>query len=120
MTEQLDPGLLEMFARPAPEVEDVEFTAGVVAKTRSLKYRVLSGLVLVVLAILLSAWLLAIPVQEFIQLVARAITTPLYNLGDGWLGWALSPVNNVASVLVISARLLRVAWKRRLDASYQF
>ena len=60
---------------------------------------------------------LAVPLLEFAILVSNVLTQPLIDLGQGWLGLAFLPVNNPASVLVLSARVALTAWKKFTGAS---
>ena len=50
--------------------------------------------------------------------MAQALTTTLIDLGDGWLAWVFSPVNNIAALLVLFVKAIRVGRKRIIGASY--
>ena len=44
--------------------------------------------------------------------VAQGLAMPLFELGDYRLSWVFAPVNNIATLLVVIFKLVRVAWKR--------
>lgn len=116
-TEQRDPFLQSLFTAAGQELEGEAFSARVMARTRSLRYRVLTGGAALILAALSGAWLLlGVPLFEFAVLVSQALATPLFNLGEGWLALVLLPVNTVASVLVITLKGLRMLHKKIFGA----
>jgi hypothetical protein len=49
-----------------------------------------------------------------VQQVSLVFTISLFDLGDGWVAWALSPVNNIAGVLLLSVKAIRILRKRAL------
>ncbi len=118
MTDDRDPVLSSLFASSVVDKDDKEFTEHVVAKTRSLRYKIVAGLLAVVLVLVAIAWLLGLPFQETVQLITQGLTTKLVELGDGWLAWSLAPINNVASVLVLSLKAIRVLRKKIRSTSY--
>ena len=89
------------------------------AQTRGVRIRIVAGFACVTLMFAACAWYFAIP-QELAQLVAQVLTRSLIDLGDRWLAWVLAPVNNIGSLLVISAKAVRVAWKKVRGASYAY
>jgi hypothetical protein len=112
-SDQHDPFLQSLFAEAGPELEGEAFSARVMARTRSLRYLLLTGAAALVLAFLGGAWLLfGVPLFEFAVLISQALATPIFNLGEGWLALILLPVNTVASVLVIMFKALRTLQKR--------
>jgi len=117
MADGHDLNLQALFAETGPELDGDAFTENVLAGTRRLVYRVAAvaaGLVLVFLA---CAWLFAIPVQHFAFLLTDILARTLVDLGDGWLAWIFTPVNNVAGLLVLCAKMARMAWKRLIRRS---
>jgi hypothetical protein len=119
MTEQRDPLLQSLFAEAEQHLEGEALTTRVLARTRRARYLLLGGAGAAVLAALAITWLLfGIPLFEFAVLVASLLTTPLVELGEGWLALALLPVNTVASVLILSLRAMRVFHKKIVGASF--
>ena len=117
MTDDRDPRLQALFAEAQHALDGETFTARVMARSRFLRYRALSlwgGMAFVLAA---GAWYLAIPL-EVAQLLAQALTTTLIDLGDGWLAWVFSPVNNIAALLVLFVKAIRVGRKRIIGAAY--
>jgi hypothetical protein len=117
MADDRDPRLQTLFADATPEFEADAFTARVMEKTRFLKYRLPASVIGIALVLAICALLLAPPLQEFAILVALGLTTALIDLGDGWIAWLFSPINTVGSLLIISAKAIRVFSKKVLGAS---
>lgn len=116
--DQRDPLLQELFAHAEQELAGEALTASVMAKTRRRRYRVLATLAGAVLLMLTATWLaFGVPLFEFALLVSMALTTPLVDLGEGWLALLLLPLNTVASLLLILLRGLRVAQRKLLSAA---
>ena len=118
MTDERDPVLSSLFARSVVDQNDKEFTEHVVAKTRSLRYKIVAGLACFALVLIAGAWALDLPIINIVQLVTQALATNLIELGDGWLAWILMPVNNVASVLILSLKAIRMLRKKIINTSY--
>jgi hypothetical protein len=107
-----------LFADATHELDGEAFTGDVMAKTRRLVYRVAAVIAGLVLALLFCAWWFAVPVRELSLLITQFLGTPLIDLGEGWLGWLATPVNNIAALSALSIKLLRVMWKKMVGASY--
>ncbi|MCP4048960.1 MAG: hypothetical protein GY732_23550 [Gammaproteobacteria bacterium] len=121
MTEHRDPVLQTLFAADQVDQTDQDaqaFTARVMTKTRKLIYQLVGALAAVVLALLVCVWVFAIPLQDVVQLVTQTVSATLFDLGDGWASWVFTPVNNIASLIVISLKAIRVVHKKVLSASY--
>ena len=117
MTDDRDPLLQTLFADAQQDLDGEAFSARVMVQTRNMRYRIAAGFFCFVMVLATGAWFLAIP-QELALLVAQVLTSALIDLGDSWVAWVLAPVNNIGSLLVISAKALRVAWKKIVGASY--
>jgi hypothetical protein len=117
-TDQRDPLLQALFADAEQELAGEALTARVMAKTRRRRYGVLAALAAGALLVLTATWLaFGMPLFEFAVLVSMALTTPLVDLGEGWLALLLLPLNTVAGVLLILLRGLRVAQRKLLSAA---
>ena len=118
MTDDREPILQAMFADAQHDLEGESFTAAVMQQSRFLKYRVLAPWVACATLILtVCVFYLAVPLQDFAQLVARGLTVRLFDPGDSWAAWLVSPVNNVGSLLVIGVKLARMLRKKIVRAS---
>ena len=117
MTEDRDPLLQQLFAEVQNDLDGEVFIGQVMTQTRRHSYRVIAAGVCATLILAACAWALAIP-QEFALLVAQGLSTTLVDLGDSWLAWIFSPVNNIASLLVLSLKGLRMGRKKYVSASY--
>ena len=51
-------------------------------------------------------------------LLAESLSTALVDLGESWWAVMIAPINSVASVLVLSAKALRMSVNRIRSASY--
>lgn len=118
MTERSDLDLQALFANATRDLEGEAFTGSVLAKTRRVVYQVIAAAIGLLLVLLISAWWLAVPVQELSVLITRFLGTPLIDLGEGWLGWIFTPVNNIAALFALSAKLIRMTWKKMVGTSY--
>lgn len=117
MTDDRDPLLEALFAEAQHDLDGEAFTAHVMAQTRFVRYRVFAPWIGVALMLAGGAWFLAIPL-EVAQLIAYGLTTTLIDLGDSWLAWSFSPVNNVAALLVLAVKAIRIGRKKIIGASY--
>jgi hypothetical protein len=111
MTDDRDPSIQNLFAEAEEELEAEVFTASVLVQARAFRYRIMAGWSLAALTLAFIAWLLDIP-QELPQLIAQSLTATLVDLGDSWLSWLFSPINNIASLIVLSVRALHVGMKK--------
>lgn len=122
-TDDRDPLLQTLFikseqvAESEQELDAEAFTARVMAGTRYVRYRTLAPWGAVALAVAAGAWYLGVPL-EIAQLVAQALTTTLLDLGEGWLAWVFSPINNVAALLALFVKALRTGRKKIRRLSY--
>ncbi len=117
MTDHRDPRLQALFAEPQQELAGEAFVTSVMNRTRFLKYRVTIPIIGALLVAAVAAWFFAIPL-ELVQFVSQGLAITLVDLGDGWMGWMVSPVNNPASLAVLSVKAIRIARKKILAASY--
>lgn len=120
MADGMNTHLQKLFDEAELDLDAGEFTAGVMARTHKLRNRIVAGGIGVALLAAVCIWLLALPVQKFSQLITQALAISLVDLGDGWLAWAFAPVNNIASLLVLSVKATRVAWKKIVGMSYGY
>jgi hypothetical protein len=113
MAELHDARLESLFAEAQHELEGEAITAQVMTRTRNRLFTLLGGGALLGLVVLLIGWyVFAGPLLEFALLVSEFLTNPLIDLGEGWLALVLMPINNLASIVVLTAKLSLVAWKK--------
>ena len=118
MTDHRDQLLQSVFAEARQELDGEALTAWVMAKTRNMSYMLMAGGIAAALVLLASAWLIfAIPLLEFAVLISQGLTMPLVDLGEGWLALVFLPVNNIASLLVITVKVVLMARKKIIGAS---
>lgn len=116
-SDERDPLLQTLFADAQQELTEETFTAKVMSRSRFSRYRVLIPWVGIALLLAAGAWFLGIPV-EVAQFVAQVLNTTLFELGEGWLAWTLAPVNNVAALVVIVVKAIRIGRRKIIGGSY--
>ena len=118
MTEYRDPTIEKLFREAQRELADEAITERVMAGTRQRLVRMAALALAGSVVVLLVAWyLFAGPLLEFAVLISQFLTNPLIDLGEGWLALVLLPINNIASILVLSTKLSLLAWKKLTGSS---
>jgi hypothetical protein len=118
MTEHRDPALAALFEQANRELEGEALTAQVMSRTRNRLAVMAGGAALLTVAALLVAWqVFAMPMLEFAVMVSQFLTNPLIDLGEGWLGLVFLPINNLASLFVLTARGVMLGWKKLTGTS---
>lgn len=118
MTDDRDPMLQALFAEARQELDGEAFTAQVMARSRVTGYRKAAGWLAAALVLVVCAGFLVMPLHELAGLLAQGLTTALIDLGDGWWSLVISPINSVASVLVLGFKVARMGMTRIRSASY--
>ena len=119
ITDYQDQLLQSAFAEARQDLEDETLTKRIMAKTRRVLYMLAAGVLTIAVVLITTVWLVfGMPLLEFAVLISQFLTMTLINLGEGWLALVLMPVNNIASVLVISAKAIHLGWKKILSASF--
>jgi hypothetical protein len=107
------------FAEARQNLDDEVFTARVMTRSRNLLYLLAGGAISLAFVILAGIWLtIGIPLLEFAVLISQVFTTALVDLGEGWLALVFMPVNNIASLFVLSGKAILMAWKKLISASF--
>ena len=119
MNDERDPILKALFAEAQHDLDDQAFTSLAMTRTRGREYRLLAYGISGVLIVAAGAWFFSIPL-EFAQLLAQALSTTLVDLGNSWLAFLLSPVNNIASLLLLGGKAIRIVRKKILRGSYAY
>ena len=71
----------------------------------------------VVVAVLIAWQVFSMPMLEFAVMVTQFLGKPLFDLGDGWLGFVFLPINNLASLFVLTAKGAMLGWKKLTGTS---
>ena len=107
------------FAEARQNLDDEVFTARVMTRSRNLLYLLAGGAISLAFVILAGIWLtIGIPLLEFAVLISQVFTTALVDLGEGWLALVFMPVNNIASLFVLSGKAILMVWKKLISASF--
>jgi len=119
MTNNQDQILQTVFAEARQDLDGTAFTARIMSRTRKLLYLLATGGIAIAALLLTGAWLIfGMPLLEFAMLISNALTTTLVDLGEGWLALVFMPINNIASLVIITARALHLGWKKVTGASF--
>ena len=117
MNNDRDALLQTLFAEANKELDGENFTGRVMAQTRSWRNRLIAGSASLLLLLLITTWVLNIPLFGFAQQVSLVFTISLFDLGEGWMAWAFAPVNNIWSLLIVGVKAMRVIRKKAIGAS---
>ena len=118
MTNNQDQLLQSVFAEARQDLRDEALTTRVMAKTRRVLYMLVAGTLSLVIVLLAGFWLIfGLPLLEFAVLISQFLTMTLIDLGEGWLALVFMPVNNIASLVVITVKAIHIGWKKVTGAS---
>jgi len=116
ITDNQDQLLQSVFAEARQDLEDEALTSQIMAKTRRLLFKLIAGVLSIAVVLLVGVWLIfGMPLLEFAVLISQFFTMTLIDLGEGWLALVFMPVNNIASLAVVSAKAIHLGWKKVLS-----
>lgn len=119
MTNNQDQLLQTVFAEARQDLDGTAFTARIMSRTRKFLYLLALGGIAVAGILLTGAWLIfGMPLLEFAVMISNVLTTTLIDLGEGWLALVFMPINNIASLVIITARAIHLGWKKISGASF--
>ena len=117
--ENQDQMLQSVFAEARQNLDGAAITARVMAKTRSLLYLLAAGVLSLAVILLAGAWLIfGLPLLEFAVLISQLLAMTLVDLGEGWLALVFMPVNNIASLFIVTAKAIHMGWKKIIGVSF--
>jgi hypothetical protein len=119
MKNNQDQLLQTMFAEARQDLDGEALTARIMAKTRRMLLLLAAGGISFGFVLLTGVWLIfGIPLLEFAVLISQVLTTALVDLGEGWLALVFMPVNNIASLVIITLRAIHLGWKKIIGGSF--
>lgn len=119
ITNNQDQLLQSVFAEARQDLDGEAITYRVMARTRRVLYMLAAGVLTIAVILVVGAWLtFGMPLLEFALLVSQFLTMTLIDLGEGWLALVFTPLNNIASLIIVSAKAIHLAWKKLLSASF--
>jgi hypothetical protein len=119
ITDQQDQLLQSVFAEARQDLDGEALTSQVMARTRRVLYKLAAGVLFIAVVIVTGAWLMfGMPLLEFAVLISQFLTMTLFELGEGWLALVFTPLNNIASLLVVGAKAIHLGWKKILSSSF--
>ena len=118
MTEDRDPFIQNLFAESQADIQDDEFTDAVMARVDGLKRRLLYLLLGSLAAFFACSLLFSWPILGMFTALTQFLSTEIFYIGDAAVAMFLSPINNIATFLVIVWRIVRFGWTRATQASY--
>ena len=111
--------LQSVFAEARQDLDGAAITARVMAKTRRQLYMIAAGVLSLAVALLAGTWLIfGLPLLEFAVLISQFLTMALVDLGEGWLALVFMPINNIASLFIVTAKAIHLGWKKLIGGSF--
>lgn len=120
MADDRNQNLQNLFTETGRELDGDVFTTQVLSQIYSRRHKVIAVAAGVMVILMAMVWMFSAPLQESVMLVAQGLATPLVDLGDYRLAWLFTPVNNLASLLVLIVKIIRIVRKRLGGASFAF
>jgi len=115
ITDNQDQLLQSVFAEARQNLDDEAITSRIMAKTRRVLYMLAAGVLSIAVVLAVGIWLIfGMPLLEFAVLISQFLTMTLIDLGEGWLALVFMPVNNIASLVVVTAKAIHLGWKKVL------
>jgi len=108
--------LQSLFAESKKELDADAFVLQVMNRTSLLQKKMVATIVTLALLLFLAGWMLDIPLA-IAELITEVITATLFDFGNNWVGWALSPINNIAGLCVIGWRIYLFGRRRIFSAT---
>ena len=118
MNEDRDPALQALFAEANDDLDPNPFTSNVMEHVSNRKVSLLIRVGAVLAALIAILVLLPVDLLSLSVLIVQGFATEIVSLGNGYAAWILAPINNVASVIVLSFKGVRMAIKRARTANY--
>ncbi|MDA1372751.1 MAG: hypothetical protein O2971_18620 [Proteobacteria bacterium] len=118
MNEERDPELQALFVDAQQDLQDEAFVARVMASTSKLKLRVFAGAIATAVIALVFAWLFSVPVIDLATIITQSLATQIIAIGDSSAAWLLAPVNNLATLIVVIFKGVRMGLNKARNASY--
>lgn len=119
ITDNQDQLLKSVFAEARQDLDGEALTSKIMAKTRRVLFMLAAGVLSVALILVGGVWwMFGMPLLDFAVLISQFLTMTLLDLGEGWLALVFTPLNNIASLLIISAKAIHLGWKKLLGASF--
>ncbi len=110
MIDNCDPNLQLLFEDATEDLSEESFTKKVMKRSRFLRY-LIPGLFISIASVLIIFSIVISPsLQEFIKITNQLVTVDLIDVGEGTPAVLLDPINNIAALLVIGLKMLRVLY----------
>ena len=120
ITDNQEQLLQSAFAEARQDLEDDALTGQIMAKTRRVLYMLAAGTLTIAIVVIAGLWLaFGMPLLEFAVLISQFLTMALVDLGEGWLALVFMPINNVASVCIVTAKAIHLGWKKLIGISFK-
>ncbi len=103
--DQILKNLFEPDRQTEASLQDDGFTASVMVNIQQTKRRQIVWKICSLMAVVLLAVTMTIQLG-FTEYVTLSLTAPLVSLGEGWVSWVLSPINNIGALLVALVKII--------------
>ena len=118
MNEERDPNLQALFVEANDDLEPEPFTSSVMKHASNRRFISLLRAGAAVLVFLGVMVFLPFDLTRLSVLITQGLATELISIGNVYAAWALAPVNNVAGLIVLCFKAVRMALKRARTATY--
>jgi len=117
MSNNHDVVLQNLFEEAQQNLDGSDFTPRVIKRTYGLVIRIGVMVLSISLVLLAGIVVLGISPFELAQEISAVMNISLFDLGEGWGSWILAPVNNIAGVLILGAKSMRMLYKKVIRIS---
>ena len=111
MTNERDPQLEALFADLDDASPNGDFADRVMSRVDVRKRNVLIGRLSIVVLIVALELLLSAPLTGTLAEIVNGLSTPIFDLGSGWLASILGPINSAAGVVGVILLLLHYIYR---------
>lgn len=118
MSNERDPRLQALFVGADETLEDSEFTQQVIQRMHRHKVQWLFAIAVAAIALLAIATQFLLPLQSIVLVLTQALNIELIDLGNSPASWILAPINNLATLLIILGKGMKMSWEKIRQFSY--
>jgi hypothetical protein len=118
MNDERDPILQALFAESNDDLNPEPFISSVMKQASNRRFVSILRAGAAVLVLLGVTIFLPFDITRLGILITQGLANELVSIGNVYAAWLLAPVNNVASLIVLCFKAVRIALKRARTATY--
>ena len=112
MTTERDPMLQSLFDAAEQNLSDQEFTNAVFERAEKSSRNVQIFRMAILAFIILLEVLLESPLRNSLGVMVEVLDMDLFELGDGWLGFLVAPLNSLAGIVAVTLLGVNLMFRR--------